>query len=118
MIEEIIALLQANDQVCDSEVQQWVEEDAATFLRIKVALKDGTQLFIKELFSPGGSKYSYHWQTSEGKLLCRWDNAPHWSDIPTFPHHRHIAEEVLPSHRVGIGEVLTEIQRLSDSTNE
>lgn len=35
-------------------------------------------------------KYSYHWEDDRGQLRCRWDNAPHWPDIPTHPHHKHI----------------------------
>ena len=35
-------------------------------------------------------KYAYHWQDKEGQLRCRWDNAPHWPDMPTHPHHKHI----------------------------
>jgi len=35
-------------------------------------------------------KYAYHWQDKEGQLRCRWDNAPHWPDMATHPHHKHI----------------------------
>jgi hypothetical protein len=34
-------------------------------------------------------KYRYHLQTSDGKLVSRWDNAPHHPDVSTFPDHRH-----------------------------
>ncbi len=34
-------------------------------------------------------KYRYHLQTSGGKLISRWDNAPHHPDVSTFPNHRH-----------------------------
>ena len=114
MIEEIIETLQKNEWVRDYEVQQWVEEETATFLRVKVQMMDDTQLFIRELLFAGGSKYSYHWQTPEGKLLSRWDNAPHWNDVPTSPHHKHLAGRVLPSHRVAIEDVLEEIRKQAE----
>jgi hypothetical protein len=44
------------------------------------------QVVLKELTL----KYAYHWQDKEGKLRIRWDNAPHWPDTPTHPHHKHI----------------------------
>jgi len=34
-------------------------------------------------------KYRYHLQTSDGRLVSRWDNAPHHRGVPTFPSHRH-----------------------------
>jgi hypothetical protein len=34
--------------------------------------------------------YSYHWQTPKGKIIVRWDNAPHHKDISTFTNHKHI----------------------------
>ena len=34
-------------------------------------------------------KYRYHLQTFGGKLVSRWDNAPHHPDVSTFPDHRH-----------------------------
>jgi len=34
-------------------------------------------------------KYRYHLQASGGKLVSRWDNAPHHPDVSTFPDHRH-----------------------------
>lgn len=34
-------------------------------------------------------KYRYHLQTPGGRMLSRWDNAPHHRDVVTFPDHRH-----------------------------
>jgi len=36
-------------------------------------------------------KYSFHWQYVSGKLKKRWDNAPHYPDLPHAPHHVHEA---------------------------
>lgn len=35
------------------------------------------------------TKYSFHWQSSDGRLIARWDNAPHYPHLPGFPHHVH-----------------------------
>ncbi len=35
------------------------------------------------------TKYRYHLQTSKGELVSRWDNAPHHTNVSTFPDHRH-----------------------------
>ncbi|MEA1899197.1 MAG: DUF6516 family protein, partial [Thermodesulfobacteriota bacterium] len=34
-------------------------------------------------------KYSFHWQNAQGRLRQRWDNAPHYPDLPNAPHHVH-----------------------------
>lgn len=34
-------------------------------------------------------KYSFHWQEQQGRLRRRWDNAPHFPDLPNAPHHVH-----------------------------
>ncbi|MDY7032491.1 MAG: DUF6516 family protein [Thermodesulfobacteriota bacterium] len=58
---------------------------------MELALKDDSKLAIKDyLFLDGNRKYAYHWQNKEGNLLIRWDNAGHWKDISTFPHHKHV----------------------------
>ncbi len=76
---------------------------AATYnLRARVILRDGSTLSIRDnLFEDGSRKYSYHWQDLEGRLLGRWDNAPHWPDIVSFPHHYH-----RPDGRVEPGRAL------------
>ncbi len=63
-------------------------------LRAKIALADGG---MAELFEYVGEfngqihlkKYSFHWQTASKKLKKRWDNAPHFPDLPRAPHHIH-----------------------------
>jgi uncharacterized protein DUF6516 len=39
------------------------------------------------------TKYRHHWQNQEGALLKRWDNAPHYPQIASFPHHLHDGAE-------------------------
>jgi hypothetical protein len=46
-------------------------------------------------------KYSYHWQDKEGKLIQRWDNAPHHRELEHFPHHIHFTEsQIIPNSTV------------------
>ena len=90
MFGRIIEILNASPIVADYEIRQLVEEQSASFLRAEVMLVDGSQLFIKELLFPDGSKYSYHWQTADGQLPIRWDNAPHHPEIATYPDHKHL----------------------------
>jgi len=109
MFGRIIGILEENPIVADYEIHQLVEERSASFLRVNVTILDGSHLFIKELLFPDGSNYSYHWQSADGRLLIRWDNAPHHPEIATYPDHKHVGEEVFSSNRISVEEVLSTI---------
>ena len=86
------------------------------YLRFKaqVIFVDNSVLFIREVvLSELTFKYAYHWQDGEGHLICRWDNSPHWPEVPTFPHHKHIVLQdqiaVEESHGGELVEVFEEI---------
>jgi len=56
-------------------------------------------------------KYRFHLMDKDGKLLFRYDNAPH-HHISSFPHHKHLPEEIEESKEKGLIEVLKEIEML------
>ena len=76
-----------------------------------IEIIDGSLLYITELHTENYQKYSYHWQKEDGQLIIRWDNSPHWKNIKTFPHHKHEKNEILPSHRISIQDVIEEITK-------
>jgi hypothetical protein len=39
------------------------------------------------------TKYRHHWQKQEGFLIKQWDNAPHYPQVVSFPHHLHDGSE-------------------------
>ena len=62
--------------------------------RYRVTLADGGFVELTERILEVGSslevtKYRHHWQDSTGKLIKRWDNAPHHPEVDTFPDHLH-----------------------------
>lgn len=79
-------------------------------IKIKAKLNNSTTLYIRELIQPDNCKYSYHWQNENNEMILRWDNAPHFPSVSTFPHHLHRGNEVTSSYRVFIEEVLSEIK--------
>lgn len=48
---------------------------------VRVRLRDGSFL---DIFVGKTGPYSYHWQTSAG--LYRFNNAPHFDHVETYPH--------------------------------
>jgi len=79
------------DLVEGIEVERFRVVGESYELRARVSLKDGSQVLVKEyLFLDGTRKYAYHWQDHHGRLISRWDNAPHWRELASYPHHRHV----------------------------
>ncbi|MDI6736618.1 MAG: DUF6516 family protein [bacterium] len=103
---EIIDILNRSKIVSQTEILELVDEHSVQSIRIKTKLINESSLFIQETISAKGNKYSYHWQTKDNKLLLRWDNSPHYKEIGTFPHHKHVGENIETSHKVSIEEVL------------
>jgi Family of unknown function (DUF6516) len=86
-------------------------------LRAQLVLADGSQLEFSEYVqrSPSGEiaviTYSYHWADADNQLIRRWDNTPHFPDLPGFPDHIHdgATGEVMPGQPMSIFAVLNTI---------
>lgn len=57
-------------------------------------------------------KYRFNLMDKNGKIIFRYDNAPH-HDISTFPHHKHLPGGIEGSKEKGFIEVLKEIEALA-----
>jgi hypothetical protein len=110
-VYDIITALRRSPVVLDVDVLELIDEDSVRLIKIKATLKKNCVLYITELHTRDWQKYSYHCQKSDGELMVRWDNKPHWKDTATFPHHQHEGAEVFPSHRVTIVDVLEEVEK-------
>jgi len=88
-------------------------------LRARLALSDSSLFEFSEYVqrSPDGQInvviYSYHWADADGNLIRRWDNTPHFPDLPGFPHHIHDGRTgtVGAGRPVSISSVLDEVAR-------
>ena len=109
MVREIIEAVIQCDFIKSYDILEYIEEETIEFIRLKAELNDGSILHIRESLALGKSKYSYHWQKADGKLILRWDNAPHHRDISTFPYHLHDGDKIKASDRVFSYDVLNEI---------
>jgi hypothetical protein len=90
----------------------YMYEREGLLLRFKaeLILIDNSKVFIKEfIFENRERKYAYHWEDALGNCICRWDNARHWPSISTFPHHKHIEDEVFESTEISIEDVLKSV---------
>ena len=82
---------------------------------------DGSQLHLREFVNvEHGTErymYAYHYRRSDGSLIFRYDNTPHFPALPTFPHHKHEASEasVVAASPPDLQAILTEIQGLIEA---
>jgi hypothetical protein len=89
------------------------------FIRGSIYFLDGSLLYLREFVDiEYGSErymYAYHYQRPDGALVFRYDNAPHFSHLPTFLHHKHEGSEthVVATGPVDLEAVLTEIRGLT-----
>ena len=83
------------------------------YLKVEARLKDGSILYIREYVSSEDYINSYHWQDINGKLIIRWDNAPHHKNLDSFPHHKH-TPKIEASKEVTLEDVLVTIESKLD----
>jgi len=89
-------------------------------LRALIILIDGSQLKVRQVIIGDVFKYSYHWQSSNAILIKRWDNAPHWKNLSTCPHHVHVSIDRNVTDSVCAGDlelVMKEIQQNLNSSS-
>jgi hypothetical protein len=87
--------------------------DESFYLNIEARFVDNSTLYIREFTEANRRKYAFHWQKKSGELLIRWDNAPHFPNLSTFPHHKHLGSgAVEPSHDISLDDVLKHIANI------
>jgi hypothetical protein len=115
--------LEDQDHVTSIEVPECLaSDDYNGLLKVRVWFWDGSYLDLYEVVStelgyPVRLHYAYTYVSDEQHVF-RYDNAPHYPQIVTFPHHRHVGpdEQVAPSEQPSLKQVLSEIaERLSSS---
>jgi histidinol phosphatase-like enzyme len=43
------------------------------------------------------------------EILKAYDSTPHFSDLPSFPHHKHLPDEVVACRKPTVKMVLQEV---------
>lgn len=88
----LLELIKKYDEIIQAiEIEEFDSAGPHIRLKGKVVFQNKSILFFRQIILDElNFKYAYHWQNAEGNLICRWDNSPHWPDVVTHPHHKHI----------------------------
>ena len=111
---ETLRLLENCTFVKSYEVLEHKTWQNGSYIKLSASFKDSSMLYIREYVSPDERIYSFHWQDKMKKLICRWDNSPHHKEIITFPHHKHVGKETMPSREITLEDILESIASKSN----
>jgi hypothetical protein len=101
-LREVDALLSTSPLVRDVQIMRRsirdTEFEKVLHYRYRVLLANGdfvemTERVLEAQGALAVTKYRHHWQDHHGRLMKRWDNAPHYPAIDTFPHNLHDGSE-------------------------
>lgn len=85
------------------------------FISGQIVFFDNSQLDfaeVKDTESESKKKYRYHYMDKDNNLIFRYDNAKHYPNLATFPHHKHTIQGVKESKEPNLEEVLLEIESM------
>lgn len=105
VVARTINILRNHRIVVDLHISKTIIDPQIELIKANATLKDGSTLFVNEAVGENWREYSYHWQR-DGKMIRRWDNAPHHKGLSNFPHHVHDENDVLSSEDVNLTDIL------------
>jgi len=87
------------------------------YLRANILFRDDSRLHFRELITTEPVvkriSYTYHYQSADGTVIFRYDDAPHFPNLANAPHHKHVGDkDVVASEFPDLQSVLKEIETL------
>lgn len=112
------AAILAAPHVIHSDVSFDEVAESECYIRGRLTMTGGYELHLAEYVVTEPQinrlKYRYHLQTSDNRLLARWDNAPHHPEIKSHPHHLHTEKGVKDSPAMDVEQVLAAVMDFLD----
>jgi hypothetical protein len=79
------------------------------YIKGVITFIDGSKLEFSEQMPERRQKFRIHHMDAQGKLIIRWDSAPHHRELKTFPFHVHTPQGVQDHEAVTLLTVLGEV---------
>ena len=118
IIEEYLAKFDAQFQeiapiIISSSIQREIDANLGMgFVKGRITFVDGSTLEFSEQLPVERTKFRFHYMDAENNLIVRWDSAPHYRELRTFPFHLHTPQGVEEHPAITLLEVLDEIETL------
>ena len=117
-LEELEAAVRELENVYVESYEEEILAANRVNLRIRVRFQTGYLLELNEaaIVEAGHVKhlsYRYHFQDRENNLVFRYDNTPHFPDLKSFPHHKHLSDKVDAVEEPSILNVIEEARLLA-----
>jgi hypothetical protein len=86
-------------------------------LRLRLRFSQNQLLEINEAIILQGKSfkfldYRYHFQDADNQLIFRYDSTPHFPNLPNFPYHKHLPNDVVSADKPDIFLVIMEVKEI------
>ena len=121
--ERLIAYIDAIEQQLLALPSVYVEQFIATILsperanlKLRVRFQAKYLLAVSEALRVIDGQvtqldYRYHFQDENHQLIFRYDSTPHFPNLASFPHHKHLPDNVVATDKPELAQVLQEANR-------
>ncbi len=111
---------QALSELPDVYIESYDEEiltPERANLRVRLRFADGRLLEINEAVAVEADAlvplgYRYHCQDGRNRLIFRYDNTPHFPNLASFPHHKHLPNGVIATNKPTVLQVLRKCREI------
>jgi hypothetical protein len=112
--ELLTAYLEEIEQSLSDLPKLYIEQFSATILtperanlKLRIRFKRRYLLAISEALLIVDSRvfqldYRYHFQDENNLMIFRYDSTPHFPNLSTFPHHKHLPDTVISTNKPDI----------------
>ena len=117
-VDEIEKVIDTHPTVLSSILQkQFGPDNKSLYLKSSITFTDLSVLelslfAIESRNKVVADKYRYHYMDQRGRLLFRYDNAPHHRELTSFPAHKHLPDKAIPAPVPSLQDVLNEISAI------
>ena len=116
LLDAYLSLIESTVTALPAYAETYVEEIISSErvnLRIRLRFDSGNLLEINEaVIVEAGTLaalgYRYHCQDKANVLIFRYDDTPHFPELPTFPYHKHTQDSVIAHNKPELLDVLNE----------
>ncbi|NIA31751.1 MAG: hypothetical protein GWP06_17810 [Actinobacteria bacterium] len=111
-----IAVLGLENAYVEYYEEEVLAEDRVN-LKIRIRFESGHLLELNEAVVVAKGHiahlgYRYHFQNERDDLVFRYDNTPHFPELASFPHHKHLPAKVIEIKPPSICNVIEEAKKI------